>query len=80
VDLKSLHAKIEELALENNLLEGALIKAGMPSAKPDDSRPRNAPTISGTQAMRNFKRKMLQASWRGFFGPTATIVSSRFAA
>ena len=33
VDLKALHAKIGELALENDFLEGALIKAGMPSAK-----------------------------------------------
>jgi hypothetical protein len=29
VDLKALHAKIGELALENDFLEGALIKAGM---------------------------------------------------
>jgi transposase len=36
VDLKVLHAKIGELALENDFLEGALIKAGMLSAKPDD--------------------------------------------
>jgi transposase len=33
VDLKALHAKIGELALENGFLEGALIKAGMLSAK-----------------------------------------------
>ena len=33
VDLKALHAKIGELALENDFLEGALIKAGMLSAK-----------------------------------------------
>jgi hypothetical protein len=33
VDLKALHTKIGELALENDFLEGALIKAGMPSAK-----------------------------------------------
>lgn len=32
-DLKVLHAKIGELALENDFLEGALIKAGMLSAK-----------------------------------------------
>ena len=38
VDLKVLHAKIGELALENDFLEGALIKAGMLSAKPDDCR------------------------------------------
>jgi transposase len=36
VDLKALHAKIGELALENDFLEGALVKAGMLSAKPDD--------------------------------------------
>jgi transposase len=36
VDLKALHAKIGELALENDFLEGALIKAGMLSVKPDD--------------------------------------------
>ena len=33
VDLKSLHAKIGELTLENDFLEGALGKAGMLSAK-----------------------------------------------
>ena len=33
VDLKALHAKIGELALENDFLEGALSKAGMLSAK-----------------------------------------------
>ena len=33
VDLKTLHAKIGELALENEFLSGALDKAGLPSAK-----------------------------------------------
>ena len=33
VDLKALHAKIGELALENDFLESALIKAGLLSAK-----------------------------------------------
>ena len=33
VDLKALHAKIGELALENDFLSGALDKAGLPSAK-----------------------------------------------
>ena len=33
VDLKVLHAKIGELALENDFLEGALAKAGLPSAR-----------------------------------------------
>ena len=33
VDLKTLHAKIGELTLENDFLEGALGKAGMASAK-----------------------------------------------
>jgi transposase-like protein len=33
VDLKTLHAKIGELTLENDFLEGALGKAGMRSAK-----------------------------------------------
>ena len=33
VDVKALHAKIGELTLENDFLEGALIKAGMLSAK-----------------------------------------------
>lgn len=33
IDLKTLHAKIGRLALENDFLEGALIKAGMLSAK-----------------------------------------------
>src|SRR3984893_4547268 len=42
VDLKSLHAKIGELTLENDFLEGALSKAGMLSAKhrkPNTSKP-----------------------------------------
>ena len=33
VDLKALHAKIGQLTLENDLLAGALGKAGMLSAK-----------------------------------------------
>jgi transposase len=33
VDLKSLHAKIGELTLENDFLESALTKAGLLSAK-----------------------------------------------
>lgn len=33
VDLKALHAKIGQLTLENDFLEGALGKAGMLSAK-----------------------------------------------
>ena len=33
VDLKSLHAKIGQLALENDFLEGALTKAGLLSAR-----------------------------------------------
>ena len=33
VDVKSLHAKIGELTLENEFLEGALSKAGLLSAK-----------------------------------------------
>jgi len=33
VDLKDLHAKIGQLALENDFLAGALTKAGMLSAK-----------------------------------------------
>jgi hypothetical protein len=33
VDLKGLHAKIGQLALEHDFLEGALTKAGMLGAK-----------------------------------------------
>ena len=33
VDVKSLHAKIGEVTLENDFLEGALTKAGLLSAK-----------------------------------------------
>ena len=33
VDVKALHAKIGELTLENDFLEGALNKAGLLSAK-----------------------------------------------
>ena len=33
VDVKTFHAKIGELALENDFLEGALTKAGLLSAK-----------------------------------------------
>jgi hypothetical protein len=36
IDVKSLHAKIGELTLENDFFEGALTKAGLLSAKPDD--------------------------------------------
>jgi transposase len=33
VDLKALHAKIGQLALENDFLSGTLTKAGLPSAR-----------------------------------------------
>ncbi len=33
VDMKALHAKIGELALENDFLEAALTKAGLPGAR-----------------------------------------------
>jgi transposase len=33
IDVKTLHAKIGELTLENDFLSGALVKAGMVSAK-----------------------------------------------
>ena len=33
IDVKTLHAKIGELALENDFLEGALAKAGLPGAR-----------------------------------------------
>ena len=33
VDLKALHAKIGQLALENDFLEGALTKAGLLSVR-----------------------------------------------
>ena len=33
IDLRGLHAKIGELALENDFLSGALTKAGLLSAK-----------------------------------------------
>jgi transposase len=33
IDIKTLHAKIGELTLENDFLSGALVKAGMVSAK-----------------------------------------------
>ena len=36
IDVKTLHAKIGELTLVNDFLEGALGKAGLLSAKPDD--------------------------------------------
>ena len=39
VDIKQLHAKIGELTLENDFLEGALIRAGMRDVQGDD-RPR----------------------------------------
>jgi transposase len=33
IDIKTLHAKIGELTLENDFLAGALVKTGMPGAK-----------------------------------------------
>ncbi len=36
VDVKALHAKIGEITLENDFLEGALIKAGLRDAQNDD--------------------------------------------
>ena len=43
-DLKVLHAKIGDLALENDFLEGALIKAGMLSAKRRSTAPTTFPS------------------------------------
>ncbi len=44
VDLKALHAKIGELTLENDFLEGALTKAGMLSAKRRSTGITNSPS------------------------------------
>jgi hypothetical protein len=41
IDVKSLHAKIGELTLENDFLEGALTKAGLLSASDDRPRARS---------------------------------------
>jgi hypothetical protein len=41
IDVKSLHAKISELTLENDFLEGALTKAGLLSASDDRPRARS---------------------------------------
>jgi len=43
VDLKALHAKIGELTLENDFLEGALTKAGSPQTKTCPRGPRGWP-------------------------------------
>src|SRR6202035_1275142 len=50
VDVKSLHAKIGELTLENDFLEGALNKAGLLSAK----RRSTVSTICRSRSRRKF--------------------------
>ncbi len=62
VDLKALHAKIGELALENDFLSGALSKAGLLSAS--DDRPQSQPSHSTTSesARREPERSLLQTS------------------
>jgi|ETN01SMinimDraft_1059929.scaffolds.fasta_scaffold23063_1 transposase-like protein len=49
IDVKTLHAKIGQLTLENDFLEGTLTKAGMLSAKRCSTAPiRSGPPISPT--------------------------------
>src|SRR5438067_2101598 len=52
IDVKSLHAKIGALTLENDFLEGALTKAGLLSAKAQghlESRRASSQFLSGTK-------------------------------
>ena len=51
VDLKALHAKIGELTLENDFLEGALGKAGMPGARPMIDRSHDLPIAKQAKAL-----------------------------
>ena len=44
--LKILHAKIGQLALENDFLAGALSKAGLRSAKPSSTEPTHCPSAA----------------------------------
>jgi len=62
-DLKTLHAKIGQLALENDFLEGALIKAGWFSAPPPDE-PVRLPLFS----KQLLGHRLLPASASNFFG------------
>ena len=51
INVKSLHAKIDQLALENDLLEEALDRAGLlPSARNDGSITQVEPRASGQSA------------------------------
>lgn len=56
VDVKSLHAKIGELTLENDFLEGALTKAGLLSAK------RTVSTICRSRSRQKFCASAVAAS------------------
>ena len=58
IDVKSLHAKIGELALENDFLEGALTKAGLLSAK----RRSTVSTICRLRSRRRFCASAVAAS------------------
>src|ERR1044071_2139954 len=61
IDVKSLHAKIGELTLENDFLEGALTKAGLLSAK----RWSTARTICRSPSRRRFCASAAAASTTG---------------
>ena len=52
VDVKSLHAKISELTLENDFLEGALTKAGLLSAKAMIDRQHDLPITKQAEILR----------------------------
>jgi len=61
VDLKALHAKIGELTLENDFLEGALGKAGMLSAKRYRPLSRSAPRETGEGARDKPRQRLFSA-------------------
>src|SRR6516164_8340291 len=62
VDVKSLHAKIGELTLENDFLEGALGKAGLLSAGDDRPRARSADRQAGGSSEHQPWQRLLPAA------------------
>src|SRR5215831_17482168 len=64
VDLKALHAKIGQLALENDFLEGALTKAGLLSARRGSTAPTDFPSSA-------------RPNWSASAAPACTTCRSR---
>jgi len=65
IDVKSLHAKIGELTLENDFLEGALTKAGLPERKAMIDREHDLPITKQAEVFEDQPRQRLLSAAPG---------------